>query len=258
MNPIVVKNIKIGEGTPKVCLPIVGYTQYEIVSQAMTIAALKPDIVEFRIDWFDSLSEEGSLIDILSEVRQLIGNLPLLYTFRRIEEGGRRKITLKQYENINKIAIKSGLIDMVDVELMAGERTVKSIINCARKNNVTVVVSNHDFKATPSKDKMLETLEKMVEIGADIPKLAVMPNCNKDVLALLDVTDTFTQNHPDYPVITMSMDGIGVISRISGEIFGSAVTFGCARKQSAPGQVEAEELKKTLHIVHSGLCDKEF
>ena len=43
MNPIEVRKLKIGEGIPKICLPIVGHTQYEITSQAMTIAALKPD-----------------------------------------------------------------------------------------------------------------------------------------------------------------------------------------------------------------------
>lgn len=258
MNPIVIKNRKIGEGMPKVCLPIVGHTQYEIVSQAMTIAALKPDIVEFRVDWYDSVFEYDTVLDMLKQVRKLIGNLPLLYTFRRVEEGGRQKITLKQYSEINKLAIESGLIDMVDIELMAGERTVKTVLNHAKKNNVVVVISNHDFVSTPSKEEMLSRLDKMVELGADIPKIAVMPQENKDVLTLLEVTDIFHKNNPDIPVITMSMGGTGVISRIAGEIFGSAVTFGCARKQSAPGQIEADELERALHIVHSNLYDKEY
>ncbi len=258
MNPILIKNIKIGEGIPKVCLPIVGHTQYEIISQAMTIAALKPDIVEFRADWYDAVFEYETVLDMLKQVRKLIGNLPLLFTFRRFEEGGRQKATLKQYIEINKLAIESELIDMVDIELMAGERTVKTILNCAKRNNVVVVISNHDFEATPSNKEMLSRLDKMVEIGADIPKIAVMPKENKDVLRLLDVTDTFHKKNPDIPIITMSMNGTGIISRIAGEIFGSAVTFGCARKQSAPGQIEADELERTLHIVHSNLYDKEY
>lgn len=258
MNPVVIRNVKIGEGIPKVCLPIVGHTQYEIVSQAMTIASLKPDIVEYRADWFDSILEEETALDMLKQVRKLIGNLPLLFTFRRIEEGGLLKVNLKQYADINKQAIESGLVDMVDIELMSGERTVKTIMSCARKHNIPVVLSNHDFEKTPSKAEMLEVLDAMVESGADIPKIAVMPNDNKDVLRLLDVTDTFCKKHPDIPVITMSMGGRGVISRISGEIFGSALTFGCARKQSAPGQIEADELERTLHVVHSNLYEKEY
>lgn len=258
MNPIIIKNVKIGEGMPKVCLPIVGHTQYEIVSQAMTIASLKPDIVEFRIDWYDAIFEEEHIIDMLKQVRKLIGNIPLLYTFRRIEEGGLQKITQKHYIDINKLAIKSGLIDMVDIELMSGERAVSTIMSCAQKNNVIVVVSNHDFEMTPSAEELLSRLEKMVEIGADIPKIAMMPQENKDVLTLLEVTDIFHKKYPDIPFITMSMGGKGVISRLACEIFGSAVTFGCARKQSAPGQIEADELARALHIVHTNLYDKEF
>lgn len=258
MNPIVIKNKRIGEGMPKVCLPIVGHTQYEIVSQAMTIAALKPDIVEFRADWYDSVFEYETALDMLKQVRKLVGNLPLLFTFRRAEEGGLQKTTLKQYTEINRLAVKTGLIDMIDIELMTGERTVKAILNCAKKNNVCVVISNHDFNATPSKEEMLSRLNKMAELGADIPKIAVMPQSNKDVLTLLEVTDIFHKNNPDMPVITMSMGGTGIISRITGEIFGSAITFGCARKQSAPGQIEADELERVLHIIHSNLHNKEY
>ncbi len=239
-------------------MPIVGHTQYEIVSQAMTIAALKPDIVEFRADWYDSVFDSETVIDMLKQVRKLIGNLPLLYTFRRVEEGGLQKATLKQYSEINKLAIESGLIDLVDIELMAGDRTVKSVLNCAKKNNVYTVISNHDFEKTPALEDMLERLNKMVEIGADIPKIAVMPLDNKDVLTLLELTDIFHKNNPDVPLITMAMGGKGIITRIAGEIFGSAVTFGCARKQSAPGQIEADELERVLHVVHSNLYNKEY
>lgn len=258
MNPIVVRNVKIGEGMPKVCIPIVGHTQYEIISQAMTIASLKPDIVEFRIDWYDSVFDNETLIKMLQQVRKLIGNIPLLYTFRRIEEGGLQKTTIKHYAEINKLAIESGLIDMVDIELMVGDRTVKSIIKDAKEHDVVVVVSNHDFEKTPSSDELITRLEKMVELGADIPKIAVMPEENKDVLRLLEVTDVFHKTHPDIPFITMSMGGMGVITRLACEIFGSAVTFGCARKLSAPGQIEADELERALHIVHTNLYNKQI
>jgi 3-dehydroquinate dehydratase-1 len=48
----------------------------------------------------------------------------------------------------------------------------------------------------------------------------------------------------------MSMGSLGMISRISGELFGSALTFGSAKKASAPGQLEAEQLHKILHLLH--------
>lgn len=257
MCPIEVRNIRIGEDIPKICLPIVGHTQYEIASQAMTIASLKPDIVEFRADWYDNVLEMENLMEMLRLIRKLIGRIPLLFTFRRIEEGGVQKINMRDYGTLNRHAIKSGLVDMVDIELMSGEKTVESIMSTARKNNVVVIISNHDFEKTPSKADMISVMKKMIEAGADIPKLAVMPNSNKDVLALLEVTDTIHEKYPDIPIITMSMGGKGIVSRISGEIFGSAVTFGSARKASAPGQIEAGDLLTAIRTVHRNLYNNE-
>ena len=85
-----------------------------------------------------------------------------------------------------------------------------------------------------------------------------MPNSNRDVLKLLDLTDTISSTYPDYPIVTMSMDGRGVVSRLAGEIFGSSITFGCARKASAPGQIEAGELAVALKILHQNLYHKEI
>ncbi len=69
----------------------------------------------------------------------------------------------------------------------------------------------------------------MQELGADLPKIAVMPQNEKDVLVLLEATNEMFKIYADRPIITMSMSGMGVISRLCGEIFGSALTFGAAK-----------------------------
>lgn len=48
----------------------------------------------------------------------------------------------------------------------------------------------------------------------------------------------------------MSMAGTGVISRLAGEVFGSAMTFGAAKKASAPGQIDVNELRHVLDLLH--------
>ena len=119
------------------------------------------------------------------------------------------------------------------------------------ENNIKIVMSNHDFHKTPEKDEIVKRLCKMQELKCDIPKIAVMPKTTADVLTLLTATEEMKRNHPFTPVITMSMGGLGVISRISGETFGSALTFGAAKKASAPGQVPVEELYTILNILHN-------
>ena len=142
------------------------------------------------------------------------------------------------------------MADLIDVELSAGEETVEALIKTAHTFGVKVVVSNHDFEKTPSKEEIVARLQKMQDFGADLPKIAVMPQCRKDVLTLLAATEEMAGTYADRPIITMSMAKDGVISRICGEVFGSALTFGTAGKASAPGQIEVERLREVLEIFH--------
>ena len=89
----------------------------------------------------------------------------------------------------------------------------------------------------------------MEERGADIAKIAVMPEYKKDLLTLLAATECAAEEM-QIPVVTMSMGEIGLLSRLSGEIFGSALTFGTAGAASAPGQMDAVELRKILTLIH--------
>ena len=60
-------------------------------------------------------------------------------------------------------------------------------------------------------------------------------------------------DYADRPIITMSMAGTGVISRLCGEVFGSSMTFGAVGKASAPGQMGAEDLNTVLALLHDAM-----
>ena len=47
MRTVTVRNVEIGAGMPKICVPIVGETREEILSQARAIRALPADLVEW-------------------------------------------------------------------------------------------------------------------------------------------------------------------------------------------------------------------
>ena len=108
-------------------------------------------------------------------------------------------------------------------------------------------------RSTPSKEEIISRLCAMQEKGADIPKIAVMPQSKKDVLTLLSATNEMAEEHANRPIITMSMAATGVISRLAGEVFGSCLTFGAAKKASAPGQMGVNDLKTVLETLHKSL-----
>lgn len=253
MNPVVVRNVKIGEGIPKICVPIVGITREEILESGKNISAIGADVVEWRVDWYEDVFIFEKVEETAKELRNVLGDTPILFTFRTAKEGGEKAIEKEAYVELNQKAAKTGYIDMVDIEAFTGDDAVTAIVEAAHECGVKVVASNHDFHKTPAKEEIVSRLRKMQELGADIPKIAVMPQNKKDVLTLLAATEEMYSEYADRPIITMSMAGTGVISRLCGEVFGSALTFGAAGKASAPGQMGVEDLKTVLGLLHKSL-----
>ena len=253
MKTVKIRDVEIGAGIPKICVPIVGVTKKGILEQAKALQTLSVDVVEWRIDWFEGVFDFDALVDALTELRAALGTLPLLMTFRTSKEGGEKAIDAEAYAELNIKAAQTGLVDLVDVEVFTGDEIVSRIIREAHAAGVKVVASNHDFDKTPDKEDIVGRLRKMQAMDADIPKIAVMPRSKRDVLTLLAATEEMATDYADRPIITMSMSGTGVISRLCGEVFGSALTFGAAAKASAPGQMGVEDLSTVLGLLHKSL-----
>ena len=93
-------------------------------------------------------------------------------------------------------------------------------------------------------------LGRLLTAGA---MMGSMMKGEKDVLTLLSATEEMASDYADRPIITMSMAGLGSISRIACEAFGSCLTFGSGAQASAPGQIGVHELKQVLDIIHKSL-----
>ena len=123
------------------------------------------------------------------------------------------------------------------------------LIKSIHQENRLVIASRHYFHKTPEEDEMREIFKTLEHSGADILKLAVMPQTLQDVINLLDITQEM-QTAASRPVITMSMGPLGAITRISGETFGSCITYASAGTTSAPGQLPDEEVRTIQKILH--------
>lgn len=253
MRTVTVRNVKIGEGMPKICVPITGITKEEILREAEALKHNPVDLVEWRVDWFASCFDKDAIQEVGKQLREQLLEIPILFTFRTAKEGGETQIEENQYQKLLLDAIQTGQFDLVDIELLMGEEIINPLIKKAKEEKVITILSNHDFYKTPQKEEMISTLKKMEQLGADIAKIAVMPKSKQDVLTLLLATEEVNEKEDRIPIITMSMAGDGVISRLCGEVFGSAVTFGCMEKASAPGQVKAEQLHTVLEILHNAM-----
>lgn len=250
---ITVKGVTIGEGAPKICVPMVGGSLEQLEEEAVFLKTVDLDVVEWRVDFFEQVEDLVKVKEALGAIRTILKDIPLIFTFRSAKEGGEKEVSTNYYFQLNKVIAESGQVDIIDVELYNDQHDIKSLIETAHRNDVYVIVSNHDFGKTPAKEEIIARLRKAQELGADLPKIAVMPRNAVDVLTLLEATNTMFEQYADRPIITMSMAGKGVVSRLAGEIFGSALTFGAAKKASAPGQVPVTELRNILSLINRSL-----
>jgi 3-dehydroquinate dehydratase type I len=246
-----IKNLTIGEGNPKICVSLTGKSRAEIIEEAKYLNTLDIDLVEWRADFFSDVEDLEKVQATLVELRGMISNKPLIFTFRSKNEGGEKDISTTFYFELNKAVVETKLVDLIDIELFNEESSVKAVAATAHAKGILVIISNHDFMKTPAKDQIISRLRKAQDLGADIPKIAVMPTTPQDVLTLLDATTTMNEKYAYRPIITMSMGSMGAISRVSGSVFGSAVTFGAARKSSAPGQIDVGELRRVLKVLNN-------
>lgn len=253
MIPVKVKNIEIGTGIPKICVPDIGKTKEEILSQAQEYKNLPMDILEWRADWFEDVSDTEKVLDVLKELRAILPDTPLLFTFRTKKEGGVLEFNIDDYTALNIAVANCGLADLIDVEIFTGDDLVKKMIDSIHASGTKVIASNHDFDKTPAASDLVYRMRKMQDFNADILKIAMMPQNTKDVITLLSATEEMKSCYSDRPLITMSMAGSGSISRVAGEFFGSAVTFGAGQAASAPGQLDAVTLSKILKTLHTCL-----
>ncbi len=252
MNTVTIRNITLGTGKPKICLPIIGKTLDEINTQTAEIIKHPVDIIEWRADFFEEIHNITKVNEVAGALRKTIGEIPLLFTIRTANEGGELSITFDEYKKLLTEVSQNNNIDAIDVEIMiADEDSVTDLIKTL-KENAKVIASNHNFSKTPAMTEIIDRLKYMENCQADVCKMAVMPQATDDVLTLLAATNT-ARKEIHQPLITMSMGATGLISRLCGEVFGSALTFGCVGQASAPGQINADQLATVLDILHDNI-----
>ena len=164
-------------------------------------------------------------------------------------EGGNITISLEDYAACNINIAKGKKADLVDVEVMSNSEEKKKLVAELQKEGVKVIASSHDFHKTDSQEVLLNRFREMEKSGADILKMAVMPHGFEDVAAIMEATNVMRQEC-EKPLVSMAMGSIGSITRISGENFGSGITFGTVGAASAPGQFPIGELRSLLDALH--------
>lgn len=247
--PVKVKHVEIGSGLPKICVPLTGKDRPALLEEASRAKTATPDLVEWRADFYENLNREEDLLETLKEIREELGEIPMIFTIRTALEGGKAELTGEEYRTCIMEAAESGCAEVVDIEVFSVENA-DELIECIHKTGAKVIASTHDFQKTDDSEILKKRFLSMDATGADILKMAVMPAEFDDVASLMQVTNEVVEEYTEKPVISMAMGNLGSISRIAGENFGSSVTFATIGAASAPGQFPIEELRMMMNVLH--------
>lgn len=235
---------------PKICIPVMEATEDRILQQVETIRTMDIDLVEWRIDAFQQIKDLTRCIEIAKMIKERLDGLGLLITCRTKQEGGCLDYTDSFYKELYQRICKEQVADLIDLEYDRGKDVFDRLLPIARKNQIQVIASHHDFNKTPSKKEIMEKLNCMRQTEADIIKMACMPRSKEDVFVLMEATSTFKEHYPDIVLVTMSMGRQGMPSRILGEFMGSSLTFASAGTQSAPGQIDVDVMHILIDTLH--------
>ena len=230
-----------------ICTPLIGHTKEELFHEVEVLTEKKPDVIEWRADFFHHLHDKEQVIETFKGMVEKAKGIPFLFTIRSEKEGG-ESISLSETEKVSLLAelCSTHLVDAVDYELMQDVAHIQQVSQAAKRNGVTLIVSYHDFYRTPEIDRLVQLLVNAESVGADIAKIAVMPHTYDDALTLLSAT-----SYASIPVISMAMGEYGAFTRMVGGLFGSVMTFAVGKESSAPGQVAIQDLSNVLSIVFS-------
>ena len=246
---VIIKGKLVDPKSPLVCVPVTDESASDIINHAASLVEAGVEMIEWRADFFDSLSDRDAVKEVLNKLREITRETILLATIRTKKQGGECTMTPGELKSVLIEMAQSHCADLIDVEYFTFEEPAR-LIKKLQERGALVVLSHHDFNETPKRDVMRSLLSNMTEVDADIVKLAVMPNSMQDVSNLFSVTSWFSNEYASIPLITMSMGKMGGISRVGGFCFGSCVTFAAdGERASAPGQLSYSDTKTIIELL---------
>jgi len=166
---------------------------------------------------------------------------PWIVTARHPMEGGQGGLSSSA-----RRGILLGLIDgakAVDVECRS-LGALREVVEAAHTRRVDVIASFHDFRRTPSVQRLREVLKGCVDGGADVVKIATRTESADDVRRLLELFGVAR-----IPLAVMGMGPLGMASRLLFGSCGSVLNYGWLDRPNVPGQWSAKDLKAMLATI---------
>ncbi len=222
---------------PRICIAL-GFAEIDkLIEQAGREHAEGESFFEFRLDYLPAPEQSFAAI---REFLKVHPDCTILATCRRHQNHGRYNGSVDDQVRILSGAIDSGA-RAVDIEIESAEYIATRLE--ALRGRSFLVLSYHNYQATPSPEAVLR---RMLKIPADAYKIVTTARKPSDNLSVLGLA----KSHPRTPVVLLAMGEIGFPTRVLSTAMGSLFTYAAptAAEGTAPGQVNARQLRHLYRL----------
>lgn len=220
------------------CVPIAPTDSQSFHTQLARARSAHPDFIEWRRDAWPAITP-GEQADCLAAF-QPDG---LIFTHRAEAEGGAHPVSLDARLKAIDAAIQSDACAYIDLEAATPSGLLADVRAALRRRHTGLILSHHDFHATPASDALRQKLAQMAKQAPDVIKIAVTARSPRDVARAASIVAAFSETAAR-PVIFVVMGAAGTIVRVAPECFGGSLTFAAlsAAEATAPGQLSPADL----------------
>jgi len=197
---------------------VVSASSFADVVAAMSVA----DVIELRLDLFSTFPDENKLKGI---------GKPIIVTIRRQREGG--KYSGDEDRRLKNLVRYSVYADYVDLENDVPDEWFKAM-------RCKVIESYHNFKETPNYEYLRDLVEGR---RGEIFKIATMGKDKRDVLTIVRLLCEYEN------LVAFLMGEKFAWTRIMALFLGSPFIYCTVSKSVAPGQLEANKVRKILDVL---------
>jgi 3-dehydroquinate dehydratase type I len=226
-----------------ICIPVAAATQAKAFHEIKQAAELA-DILELRMDMIYG----SSLKELIGAVREASASTKILVTNRSENPSD----SPNEVERVGVLfdAVRLGA-DFVDVELKTALYWREKLLSLIREkgSRTKLIVSEHDFKGTPSLKKLMGLFDEAISAGADIVKIVAFARSVEDNLRIFALISYARKRNGN--IVAFCMGEHGKIGRIMAPLLGGYFTFASLRRgaESASGQLTVHEMKQMFRIL---------
>jgi len=200
------------------------------IKRLLKNALLKSEYAEIRLDFVNP----SEIPNVLQNIKEKISRC--VCTLRPKNEGG--KFSGKENERISILKLISEYNPfLLDVEFNTLKKDQK-LRQYLKKSNTDILVSWHDFKKTPSIDRLNSRLTEMKKLS-NFVKIVTVAKSVSDTSRILSLYNRSSK----IKLIAFAMGEQAKFSRILCLHLGSPYTYVSLGKAIAPGQFSLDDMK---------------